>query len=166
MAGETFVGIAYRGIELGRRARLEATESGAAHLHFNAPMPVGSEIAIVIDDGPTIPLRVLQVQEQVAGADRSPGMRVVPTALAGDSGVWWRDHIGEVVDEGDGGDDASTSVHDSAGDDTGQDSSEKDAGSGDESSGDGDGAEQDDDRSDEDDGAAGEQDESGDPAGD
>ena len=119
MAGETFVSIAYRGIELSRRARLVADESGAAHLHFNAPMPVGTEISIVTDDGPAIALRVLAVQEQIAGAERAPGMRVVPTDPTGEPGEWWRDHIGEVEVQADDADVAASA-----------DDSTEDAGSG------------------------------------
>ncbi len=97
MADETFVDITYRDIDLGRRLRLEPAEPGTAHLSFNAPMPVGSRLSISTDHGHAIPVRVVEVQEQVADAPKPPGMLVVGVGLEGEALSWWRE-----ITKGDG----------------------------------------------------------------
>lgn len=95
MAGERFVDVTYLGIELGRRLRLDSGASGKAYLHFNAPMPIGTALTIATDEGLSIPARVLEVQEQVAGAERPPGMKIRAGDLTGDAKTWWIELAGE-----------------------------------------------------------------------
>lgn len=87
---ETFVGASSRGVELGRRLALSEIGPTSAYLEHPAPMPVGSELRITGDDGVELGVVVVRVCEQVAGADRSPGMFVRVVELAGEAETWWR----------------------------------------------------------------------------
>lgn len=109
MTAEHFVDVRYRGIEIGARARFYQVSGRTAYVEVSAPMPVGTEL--MIDDGDLrVPVRVLEVFEQVAGLEQPPGMRVVAFALDDDerSRAWWRARGGEA------GESAPTSAVDSS----------------------------------------------------
>ena len=55
-------------------------------------MPVGTAIALATDEGVVIEAVVTEIREQVAGADRAPGMKIVPV-LAGATASWWQARV-------------------------------------------------------------------------
>jgi hypothetical protein len=89
MAAEQFVNVTYRGLELGRRLRVSQFGPMTAYLEHSTPMPVGTELAMHTDEGLQVAVRVLRVQEQVAGAQNPPGMRVAAAALDDQARAWW-----------------------------------------------------------------------------
>lgn len=89
MAAEQFVNVTYRGLELGRRLRVSQFGPNTAYLEHPTPMPVGTELAMHTDEGFEVGVRVLRVQEQVAGAENPPGMRVAAAALDDQAWAWW-----------------------------------------------------------------------------
>ena len=93
MAGEVFVDVTYRGLELGRRLKLREVGPSTAYLEHGTPMPVGSQVVLATDEGLSIPVLVVRVHEQVAGAEMPPGMRVQATGLDGAAAGWWRDLV-------------------------------------------------------------------------
>lgn len=93
MAGEVFVDVTYRGLELGRRLKLREVGPSTAYLEHGTPMPVGSQVVLATDDGLAIPVVVVRVHEQVAGAEMPPGMRVQASDLDGAAASWWRDLV-------------------------------------------------------------------------
>lgn len=93
MAGEVFVDVTYRGLELGRRLKLREVGPSTAYLEHGTPMPVGAQVLLATDDGLSIPVTVVRVHEQVAGAEMPPGMRVQASGLEGPAASWWRDLI-------------------------------------------------------------------------
>ncbi|HET9627045.1 MAG TPA: hypothetical protein VFP84_37055, partial [Kofleriaceae bacterium] len=96
---ESFVDLTYRGLSLGKRIKLGQVRPHSGHLELATPMPVGSQIAIVTDDGLTIDATVTWVYEQVAGTDRAPGMIVAP-ALTDATTAWWQARIALPEDDG------------------------------------------------------------------
>ncbi|HEY8238450.1 MAG TPA: hypothetical protein VIF63_03355 [Candidatus Limnocylindrales bacterium] len=90
MAAETFVDIAYRGIELGRRHRLCEVGPRTAYVEHPTPMPVGSRLELLADGGVALAVEVVRIHEQVAGATRAPGMRVQAPALDERGASLWR----------------------------------------------------------------------------
>ena len=93
MAGEVFVDVTYRGLELGRRLKLREVGPSTAYLEHGTPMPVGSQVVLATDEGLAIPVVVVRVHEQVAGAEMPPGMRVQAAGLDGAAAGWWRDLV-------------------------------------------------------------------------
>ena len=93
MPGECFVDVTYRGLELGRRLKVCELGPTTAYLEHATPMPVGAPLEIVTDEGLRLPVRVLRVHEQVGGAERAPGMRIVPLALDDAARAWWDAHV-------------------------------------------------------------------------
>ena len=93
MAGEVFVDVTYRGLELGRRLKLREVGPSTAYLEHGTPMPVGAEVVLATDEGLSIPVTVVRVHEQVAGAEMPPGMRVQASGLDGAAAGWWRELI-------------------------------------------------------------------------
>lgn len=93
MAGEVFVDVTYRGLELGRRLKLREVGPSTAYLEHGTPMPVGSQVLLATDEGLAIPVVVVRVHEQVAGAEMPPGMRVQATGLEGAAAGWWRELV-------------------------------------------------------------------------
>jgi hypothetical protein len=89
MGSEVFVDVTYRGLELGRRLKLREVGPSTAYLEHGTPMPVGSQVILATDEGLSIPVVVLRVHEQVAGAEMPPGMRVQAPALEGAAAGWW-----------------------------------------------------------------------------
>ncbi|HEX3477169.1 MAG TPA: hypothetical protein VHT91_19230 [Kofleriaceae bacterium] len=86
---ESFVDLTYRGLSLGRRVRLSQVRPSTGYLELPAPMPVGSQIAIAAEDGTAFDAVVTAIFEQVAGADRTPGMIVAPALVAEPASAWW-----------------------------------------------------------------------------
>jgi hypothetical protein len=77
-----FVEVRYRGLRLAEKARFhEAPDGGFVELE--APMPVGTSLAIVVGSGPDgeKPARVIGVVEQEAGAKSPPGVKVAWDAV-------------------------------------------------------------------------------------
>jgi hypothetical protein len=93
MAGEVFVDVTYRGLELGRRLKLREVGPSTAYLEHGTPMPVGAQVLLSTEQGLSIPVTVVRVHEQVAGAEMPPGMRVQASGLEGAAASWWRDLI-------------------------------------------------------------------------
>jgi hypothetical protein len=90
---ESFVDLTYRGVSLGRRIKLSQVRPTSGYLEIPAPMPVGTQIAIATDDGVTFDATVTWVYEQVAGADRVPGMIVTPRLAADHAAAWWTSRV-------------------------------------------------------------------------
>jgi hypothetical protein len=90
MAGEVFVDVTYRGLELGRRLKLREVGPSTAYLEHGTPMPVGSQVMLATDEGLAIQVVVVRVHEQVAGAEMPPGMRVQASGLDGAAASWWQ----------------------------------------------------------------------------
>jgi len=90
---ESVVDLTYRGLALGRRIKLTEVRPSTAFVELAAPMPVGTPVAIVTDDGVTLDATVTWIHEQVAGAERTPGMVIAP-ALVGDAATaWWQARV-------------------------------------------------------------------------
>jgi len=100
---ESFVDLTYRGLSLGRRVRLSQVRPSAGTLELPAPMPVGSQIAILAEDGTAFEAVVTAIHEQVSGSDRTPGMTVAPALTAEPAATWWaaRVHLPEQDDDDD-----------------------------------------------------------------
>ena len=90
MPGVVFVDVSYRGLELGRRLKLHQVGPRTAYLEHGTPMPVGAPLRIATDEGLSIPVMVVRVHEQVAGAELPPGMRVRAEGLEGQEAAWWK----------------------------------------------------------------------------
>lgn len=93
MAEELFVDVQYRGLELGRRVRIEDFAEPQAYLHHPLPMPVGTELLVDVGDGLEIPVRVARVNEQVSGNDKPAGMFVSPGAFDARAQRWWDERV-------------------------------------------------------------------------
>jgi hypothetical protein len=90
--GESFVDLSYRGLDLGKRLKLTDFHVDAGYVEIPLPMPVGTRVEIATDDGMRIEAMVTHVHEQVAGSDRKPGMRLVPS-LTGKAKEWWTSQV-------------------------------------------------------------------------
>lgn len=93
MGAEQFVDVTCRGLEVGKSLKLLDFGPSTAFLEVAAPVPVGSPLEITTDAGVTIRARVLRVQEQVAGAEMAPGMRVAALDLGGKAAGWWKEQV-------------------------------------------------------------------------
>lgn len=76
MTAEHFADITYRGLDLGTRLRVLELDESWVRVEHPAPMPVGTELALVLDSESAVAARVTRVYEQVAGADTPPGMHL------------------------------------------------------------------------------------------
>jgi hypothetical protein len=90
---ETFVDVTSRGLEVGRQLRLCDVGPGGAYLEHPLPMPVGARLRIDAGDGVAIAAVVVRVQEQVAGAERPPGMFVKVIEMVGAAEAWWNERV-------------------------------------------------------------------------
>ncbi len=90
---ETFVDLTYRGLSLGRRIKLARVRATNGYLEHPTPMPVGTAVAIVTDDGLTFDAVVEAVHEQVGGSAEPPGMRVKPVFANDQLSAWWGEHV-------------------------------------------------------------------------
>ncbi|MBA3541582.1 MAG: hypothetical protein H0T79_18355, partial [Deltaproteobacteria bacterium] len=88
---ESFVDLTYRGLPLGRRIKLARVRPTNGYLELPTPMPVGTTITIVTDEGVAIEAVVHAIHEQVGGSDKTPGMQVFPTlaGAAAEVAAWW-----------------------------------------------------------------------------
>ena len=90
---ETFVDLTYRGLSLGRRIKLARVRATNGYLEHPTPMPVGTAVAIVTDDGLTFEAVVEAIHEQVGGSAEPPGMRVKPVFANDQLSSWWSKHV-------------------------------------------------------------------------
>lgn len=89
MGSEQFVNVSYRGIEVGSSLKMFEFGPTTAYLELTTPMPVGTRLDLETSAGLRLRATVLRVQEQVAGAEKPPGMRVRADTLDGDLEAWW-----------------------------------------------------------------------------
>jgi hypothetical protein len=90
---ESFVDLTYRGLALGTRIKLAEVRPTSALVEVAAPMPVGTQLAVVTDDGVTLEASVVWVHEQVAGAERAAGMVIAPVLAAEAAAAWWKARV-------------------------------------------------------------------------
>jgi hypothetical protein len=90
---ETFVDLTYRGLSLGRRIKLARVRATNGYLEHPTPMPVGTAVAIVTDEGLTFEAVVEAIHEQVGGSAEPPGMRVKPVFATDQLSAWWSKHV-------------------------------------------------------------------------
>ena len=90
---ESFVDLTYRGLALGRRIKLTEVRPSTAFVELAAPMPVGTHVAIATDDGFALDATVTWIHEQVAGAERTPGMIVAPVLAVEAAAAWWQARV-------------------------------------------------------------------------
>ena len=90
---ESFVDLTYRGLSLGRRIKLTEVRPTSGTLELANPMPVGTHVAVTIEEGVTFDATVSWVYEQIAGSDRTPGMVVVPVLAADPAAAWWQARV-------------------------------------------------------------------------
>ena len=90
---DSYVDLGYRGLPLGRRVKLTQVRPSTGYLEAPQPMPVGTAIAITTDDGVAFDATIAEVHEQVAGAERAPGMLVRPALDAADARGWWEARV-------------------------------------------------------------------------
>ena len=93
MGQDAFVDVSYRGLEVGRRLKLHDVGPNTGYLEHGAPMPVGSGLMMRTDEGLSIPVVVIRIHEQVAGAELPPGMRIKAETLGGAEASWWQDLV-------------------------------------------------------------------------
>ena len=90
MGAERFVNVSYQGIDVGQSLKLIEFGPHTAYLELVTPMPVGTALRLETDAGLAFDAQVVRVQEQVAGAEHQPGMRIrvgdVDEAVA----AWWQ----------------------------------------------------------------------------
>ncbi len=91
---DVFVDVSYLGLDLGRRSKLTAVAASEAYLELANPMPVGTELDITAEGGVRFGVVVRAIHEQVAGAERPPGMAIEPVlpAEAEAARAWWGQH--------------------------------------------------------------------------
>jgi hypothetical protein len=92
MGAEQFVNVTCRGLEVGKSLKLLDFGPSTAFLEAATPVPVGTPLEITTDNGLTIAARVVRVQEQVAGAETAPGMRVA-VELGSKAKGWWAEQV-------------------------------------------------------------------------
>ncbi len=90
---ESFVDLTYRGLALGRRIQLTEVRPATAFVELATPMPVGTQVAIVTDDGLALDATVTWIHEQVTGSDRAPGMVIAPALAAEAAAAWWKARV-------------------------------------------------------------------------
>src|ERR1044071_7223832 len=90
---ESFVDLTYRGLSLGRRIRLTQIRPSSGYLELPAPMPVGSQIAVIADDGAVFDAIVTGIHEQISGSERVAGMTVSPALGDAAAAAWWTSRV-------------------------------------------------------------------------
>jgi hypothetical protein len=82
----------YRGIVVGRRARLSQVGPAAGFVEVPHPMPVGTQLEVAAGD---VSFRaiVAQVREQVSGSGAPSGMVVAPDLADPAAAAWWSVHV-------------------------------------------------------------------------
>ncbi len=89
MGVEQFVNVSYQGIDVGQSLKLVEFGPHTAYLELVTPMPVGTALRIETDAGLAFDAQVVRVQEQVAGAEHSPGMRIRVGEVDETVAAWW-----------------------------------------------------------------------------
>ena len=97
--GDAFVDLSYRGLVLGKRIKLTQVRQTTGYLEMPTPMPVGTAIAILTDDGVLLEALVAEIREQVGGLTTAPGMVVKPKLDADAQRTWWTQHVDKVTKE-------------------------------------------------------------------
>ena len=90
---DSYVDLGYRGLPLGRRVKLTQVRPSTGYLEAPQPMPVGTAIAITTDDGVAFDATIAEIHEQVAGAERAPGMLVRPALDVAAARAWWEARV-------------------------------------------------------------------------
>ncbi|HUH05333.1 MAG TPA: hypothetical protein VML75_25220 [Kofleriaceae bacterium] len=93
MGSEQFVNVSYRGIDVGAALKMIEFGPTTAYLELTTPMPVGTTLEVETDGGLSLRATVLRIQEQVAGAEMPPGMRVRAIDLGADASAWWKSSV-------------------------------------------------------------------------
>ena len=86
---ESFVDLTYRGLSLGRRIKLTQVRPSTGYLEHPTPMPVGTKLSVVTDEGETFDAVVTHIHEQVGGSEKAPGMTVKPSVIT----TWWTTRV-------------------------------------------------------------------------
>jgi hypothetical protein len=90
MGSEQFVNVSYRGIDVGAALKMIEFGPTTAYLELTTPMPVGTTLDVETEGGVSLRATVVRIQEQVAGAEMPPGMRVRAIELGADASAWWK----------------------------------------------------------------------------
>ncbi|MEO8548760.1 MAG: hypothetical protein ABI678_02260 [Kofleriaceae bacterium] len=90
---ESFVDLTYRGLALGRRAKLTQVRPSSGYVELPAPMPVGTAIGIASEDGALFEVTVIDVKEQAGGTEGPPGMTVRPRLDGDVAKKWWQSRV-------------------------------------------------------------------------
>ena len=72
MAGEAFVDVTYRGLEVGRRLKLWDVGPSTAYVEVSTPMPVGAEVVIQLDERVSVPTGIANFHHTFAPEGKLP----------------------------------------------------------------------------------------------
>jgi hypothetical protein len=92
MATDALVDVSYRGFVLGKRLRLLQVGPRSAYVACDAPMPVGTELILAVDETMTIPAQVARVRE-ADSKDGPTGMWLWTGAAETQAQTWWDAHV-------------------------------------------------------------------------
>lgn len=92
MASEALVDLSYRGLVLGKRLRLLQVGPRSAYVAHDAPMPVGTELVLTVDETLAIPAQVARVREGDS-KDGPAGMWLWADAAEQRARAWWDAHV-------------------------------------------------------------------------
>jgi hypothetical protein len=92
MASEAFVDLSYRGLVLGKRVRLLQVGPRSAYVAHDAPMPVGTELVLTVDESLAIRAQVARVREGDS-KDGPAGMWLWAGAAEQRARAWWDEHV-------------------------------------------------------------------------
>ena len=88
MAGEQFVDVTYRGLDLGKGLRISELQPSSAVVEHPEPMPAGTELALIADDK-TMSIVVVHVREKTSTSKAPAAMIVAPLALDEAGQAFW-----------------------------------------------------------------------------
>lgn len=92
MATDALVDVSYRGFVLGKRLRLLQVGPRSAYVTCDAPMPVGTELILAVDETTTIAAQVARVRE-ADSKDGPTGMWLWTDAAETRAQAWWDAHV-------------------------------------------------------------------------
>jgi hypothetical protein len=92
MPSEALVDLSYRGLVLGKRVRLLQVGPRSAYVAHDAPMPVGTELVLTVDESLAIRAEVARVREGDS-KDGPAGMWLWADAAEQRARVWWDAHV-------------------------------------------------------------------------
>jgi len=92
MATDALVDVSYRGFVLGKRLRLLQVGPRSAYVACDAPMPVGTELLLAVDETMTIPAQVARVRE-ADSKDGPTGMWLWTDGTEARAQAWWDAHV-------------------------------------------------------------------------